>query len=100
MGDPVKNEIERNKESPKEFHRPFIRKLEKPKVHSSFIDSIWCADLADVQLLNRFDWIICFFIVYLLIFIVIMIWSFIWKIKKELQLLMLFTDNGRYWFRR
>ena len=73
LGGPVKNEIDRNKELTEEFRRPFIRKFEKPKVHSPFIYSIWCADLADMQLLNRFDKIICFFIVYLLKFIVIML---------------------------
>ena len=40
MDDPVKNEIERNKESAEEQHQPIIRKFEKPKVRSSFIDSI------------------------------------------------------------
>ena len=55
LGDPVKNEIEWNEEPTEEFQRPYIRKFEKPKVHSSFIGSIWCADLANMQLLNRFD---------------------------------------------
>ena len=43
-----KNKIKRNKESPEELHKPVIIKIEKRKVHSSFIDSIWCADLADM----------------------------------------------------
>ena len=30
--------------------KTIIRKLEKQKVHSSFIDNIWGADLADMQL--------------------------------------------------
>ena len=37
-----------NKELAEEFHKPIIRKLEKRKVHSPFIDNIWGADLADI----------------------------------------------------
>ena len=39
----------------KELHKPVIRKFEKRKVHSSFIDNIWGADLADMQLLSNFN---------------------------------------------
>ena len=77
LGGPVKNEIEQNNESTEELHRSIIRKLEKPKVFSSFIERIWCADLADMQLLNKFNKIMSFFIVLLLIFIVIMLWLFL-----------------------
>ena len=38
-----------------ELHKPFIRKFEKRKVHSPFIDNIWCADLADLQMISRFN---------------------------------------------
>ena len=76
MGGPVNNEIERNKESAEEQHQPIIRKFEKPKVHSSFIDSIQFSNLADMQLLNRFNKIICFTVL-LLIFIVIILWLFL-----------------------
>ena len=30
-------------------------RLRKGKVHSSFIDNIWGADLADMQLISKFD---------------------------------------------
>ena len=53
-GDAVKNEIMQNKELAEELHKPIIRKFEKRKVHSSFIDNIWDADLADMQLLSKF----------------------------------------------
>ena len=33
----------------------FIRKLNKRKVHSLFIDNIWEADLADMQLISKFN---------------------------------------------
>ena len=38
-----------------EFHKPITRKFEKRKVYSSFRDSIWGADLADMQLISRFN---------------------------------------------
>ena len=38
-----------------ELHNPIIRKLNKRKVYSSFKDNIWGADLADMQLLSKFD---------------------------------------------
>ena len=34
---------------------PIIKKIEKRKVHSSFIDNIWGANLADIQLLSKFN---------------------------------------------
>ena len=51
----VKNEIMQNKELVAERkNKPIIRKFEKWKIHSSFIDNIWGADLAHVQLLSKF----------------------------------------------
>ena len=47
-GGAVKNENMSNKELAEELHKPVIRKLNERKVHSSFIDNIWRADLADV----------------------------------------------------
>ena len=38
-----------------ELHKPVIRKFKKRKVYSSFKDNIWCADLADMQLLSKFN---------------------------------------------
>ena len=38
-----------------ELHEPIIRKFEKRKVHSSFVDNIWGADLADMQLISKFS---------------------------------------------
>ena len=50
--------IANNKENiqlAKELHKPIIRKFEKRKVYSSFRDNIWGADLADMQLLSKFN---------------------------------------------
>ena len=38
-----------------EVHKPINRKFVKIKVHSSFIDNIWSADLADRQLISKFN---------------------------------------------
>ena len=38
-----------------ELHKPIIRKFKKRKVHSSFRDNIWGADLADMQLVSKFS---------------------------------------------
>ena len=35
-------------------------KFEKRKVHSSFTDNIWCANLADMQLISKFNKGACF----------------------------------------
>ena len=56
----IKNENISNKKLAEELHKPIIRKLKKRKVHSSFIDNIWGADLADMQLLSKFNTGICF----------------------------------------
>ena len=39
----------------KEIHKPIIRKLKKKKVDFSFKVNIWGADLADMQLINKFN---------------------------------------------
>ena len=41
-----------------ELYKPIIRKFKKTKVHSFFIENIWDADLADMQLISKFNkWI-------------------------------------------
>ena len=47
--------IPQNEQLADELHKPIIRKFEKRKVHSAFKDNIWGADLADMQLLNRYN---------------------------------------------
>ena len=37
-----------------ELRKPITRKSNKRKVHSLFIDNIWGADLADMQLISKF----------------------------------------------
>ena len=38
-----------------ESHEPIISKFEKPIVHSSYKDNIWGADLADKDLISKFN---------------------------------------------
>ena len=51
----VKNEIVSNKELAEELRKPIIKKFEKRKVDSPFIDNMWGADLADMLLISKFD---------------------------------------------
>ena len=44
-----------NQQLAEELHKPIIRKFEKRKVHAAFKDNIWSADLADMQLLSRYN---------------------------------------------
>ena len=52
-GSDLKNENISNKEL--ELHKPIIRKFNKRKVHSPFIDNIWGANVADMQLISKFN---------------------------------------------
>ena len=54
-GSGIKNENISNKELAEELQKPIIRKFNKRKVHSPFIDNIWDAELADMQLISKFD---------------------------------------------
>ena len=38
-----------------ELHKPIINKFQKRKVYSAFKDNIWGADLADMQLISKFN---------------------------------------------
>ena len=59
-GGTVKNENTSNKELAKELHKPVITKLKKRKVHLSFIENFWGADLANMQLISKFNKGVCF----------------------------------------
>ena len=54
-GSGVRSRIMSNQELVEELHKPIIRKFEKRKGYSSFKDNSWGADLADVQLINKFN---------------------------------------------
>ena len=44
-----------NQQLAEELHKPIIKKFEKGKVHATSKDNIWSADLADMQLLSRYN---------------------------------------------
>ena len=49
-GSGIKNENTSDQQLAEELHKPIIKKLQSP-----FIDNIWGADLADMQLISKFD---------------------------------------------
>ena len=44
-----------NQQLAEELHKPIIKKFEKRKLHAAFKDNIWGADLADMQLLSKYN---------------------------------------------
>ena len=44
-----------NQQLAEELRKPIIKKFEKRKVHAAFKDNIWGANLADMQLLSRYN---------------------------------------------
>ena len=47
--------IPQNEQLADEFHKPIIKKFKKRKVYSAFKDNIWLANLADMQLICKFN---------------------------------------------
>ena len=68
--------IPENEQLANELHKPIIRKFEKSKVYSTFKDNIWGVDLADMQLLSKYNKELDFYYV-LLIFLVNMLGLFL-----------------------
>ena len=64
----VKNENMSKRELDEELHKPIIWKFETRKVHSSFLDNIWGADLADMPLISKFNkrihFLLCVFAIF------------------------------------
>ena len=44
-----------NQELTEELDKPIIRKFQKRQVYSSFKDNIWFTDVADMQLISKFN---------------------------------------------
>ena len=49
----IKNEYMSNKVLAEELHKPIIRKFKKRKVRLFFIEKVWVADLAHMQLISN-----------------------------------------------
>ena len=62
----AKNENMSNQELSEELHKLIIRSFKKRKVYSHFIDNIWSGDLADMQLIRKFNKRIRFYYVFLI----------------------------------
>ena len=54
-GGVANNYIKQNYQLANELHKPITRKFEKRKVYYGFKDNIWEADLADMQLICKFN---------------------------------------------
>ena len=52
---PLSSNNKENIQLSDELHKPIIRKFEKRKAYSSFRDNICSADLADIELLSKFN---------------------------------------------
>ena len=60
-GGVTKSEILSNQQLAEELHKSIIRKFEKQKVHASFTDNSWGADLAHMQVISKFNEAVCEF---------------------------------------
>ena len=47
--------IPQNEQLAEELHKLIIRKYKRREVYSAFKDYIWAADLADMQLISKFN---------------------------------------------
>ena len=67
-GSGIKNENMSDQQLAEELHKPVIRKFNKIKVQLHFTDNIWGADLADMQLISKFNkefrFLLCVFVIY------------------------------------
>ena len=56
--------IPQNEQLVEELHKPIIRKFKRRKVYSAFKYNIWAADLADMQLISKFNKGLCVIYIY------------------------------------
>ena len=47
--------VPQNEQLAEELHEPIISKFKKRELYSAFKDNIWAADLADIQLISKFN---------------------------------------------
>ena len=85
----LKNENNSNKKVAEELRKLIIRKFKNRKVHSTFIDNIWGDDFADMKLIIKLNEG-CRILLRVIHIYSKFAWVILLKIKKKLQLLMLF----------
>ena len=88
-GSGINIEVKHNEQIVKELQKPIIRNFKKRTIYSEFRDDIWGADLADMQLISKFNKGFRFLLCVIDIFNKYA-WVVPFKDKKVLQLLMLF----------
>ena len=54
-GGAIKSEVMFEQQLPEESHQPIIRKRDKYKVYSSFKNNTYGADIADIQLISKYN---------------------------------------------
>ena len=54
-GTDIKNEIKENGQLANKLHKPILGKFKKRKVYSSFKGNVWGVDLADMQLISKYN---------------------------------------------
>ena len=87
-----------NKELAEELHKLIIRTFKKRKLHSPFIDDDWGADLADMQVISKFNkrfrFLLCVIDIYSKY-----AWGFPLKDEKEITITNAFqtTLDGSNW---
>ena len=91
-GNGANDEIKQNIQLADELHKPIIRKFEKRKVYSSFRDNIWGVDLADMQLLSKFNKGFRFSLCVIDIYIKY-VWVIPLKDKKKVQVLLMILNK-------
>ena len=79
-----------NQQLAEELHKPIIRKFEKRKVHAAFKDNIWGADLADMQLLSKYNKEIRFLLC--VIYILYKLLYYIFCVKKGISIVTAFQS--------
>ena len=88
----VKNENISNKELANQLYKPIIRIFNERKVHPPFIDNIWCADIADMQLISKsnkeFRFLLCVIGIYIKY-----AWVIPLKFKKGITITNAFQKN-------
>ena len=47
--------MQQNEQLAEELRKPIIRKFKKRKLYSAFRDNTWGADLADMQLISKYN---------------------------------------------
>ena len=75
---PAKKSTPQNEQLAEELYKPIIKKFKKRKIYSAFKDNISGADLADMQLISKFNKGFRFFLCVIDIF-----WKYAWVVPLK-----------------